>query len=526
MDSRKRVVVTLAAALALAGTLALLHATVPHSWLHEGVSGARAAGLEGGHHGGGGGGSSDVDLGDDATNFKGKAQCPKPSAPILRDDFPTPQYRKSKGGKLTARLRAALVETQINGEPYRSTVYNGKYPGPAFVLCPGDLFRLNVRNALEPTNYTGPHAGLTNLHTHGFHVSPRRPQDNIFITIDPGKRYQHQYKIPRDHPPGAYWYHPHLHGQTNPQVYGGMAGPIIIKGGLDGDEDWLDIPTRDLVLTQTTLGADGATVQPGPTGPFVPPGAQWFVNGALNPTIDIQPGELQRWRIYNLSAGSFANLQLQGQPFRILASDGNYLPRITERETMLLGPASRREILVVGGPEGTSDLEQLPFTPFGSEVPGQTLATLDSSGPAVGADMPPRRLPETQPDLRDDKVASHHEIVYSQEPPHFFINGEQFNDDPSNVMETLELNKTSEWTIRNTTSFWHTFHIHINDFQIIERNGEPVGGIEQEDNVTIPPGETVTMRYRPTQFTGRFVFHCHVLGHEDNGMMAVVQVVK
>jgi FtsP/CotA-like multicopper oxidase with cupredoxin domain len=498
---------------------------VPHQWLHEALSGAEAAG--GGHHGGGGGGgSADVDLDQEAKAHAGKSICPKPSAQIIRDDFPTPQYRKSKKGRLTMRLRAAKVPTEINGQRYLTPSYNGKFPGPLMVVCPGDLLRVNVRNALDPADYAGNHPGLTNLHTHGFHVSPRRPQDNIFITIPPAGRYQHQYKIPRDHPPGAYWYHPHLHGQTNPQVFGGMAGGILMRGGVDGDPDWLDIGTRDLVFQQTALGTNGETVRPGPTGPFVPPGSEWFLNGELNPEIDIQPGELQRWRIYNLSAGSFLNMQLENQPFRVIATDGNYLPRITDRDTMLLGPASRREILVVGTDEGSSQLLNLPFTPFGAEVPGQTLATLNSSGPEVDQPLPPRRLPDTQPDLRDDKVDSHHELVYSQEPPNFFINGEQFNDDPSNVMEELKLNKTSQWTIRNTTTFWHTFHIHINDFQIIERDGEPVGGIEQEDNVTIPPGGSVTMRYRPTQFTGRFVFHCHVLGHEDNGMMGVVQVKK
>ena len=516
------------AALVLAGLLTLAHQVVPHKGIHNAITGEDAS-AAGGHHGsGGGGGSSDTDLSGDAKNFKGKSVCPKPSAQVLNDDFPTPNYRKSKQGKLIVRLRAAKVPTEINGQKYLTTSYNGQFPGPLLVVCPGDLLRVNVRNALEPSEATGPHAGLTNLHTHGFHVSPRRPQDNIFITIPPGQRYQHQYKIPRDHPPGNYWYHPHLHGQTNPQVFGGMAGGIVVKGGLDGDPDWLDIPIRDLVIQETALdNTNMTTVVPGPTGPFVPPGSQFFVNGALNPEIDIQPGELQRWRIYNLSAGQFINLALEGQPMQVLATDGNYLPRITPEDEILLSPASRREILVVGGPEGSTRLLSLPFTPFGpTPTPEQTLATLNSSGTEVDEPLPPRRLPDQQPDLRDDKIDSHHEIVYSQEPPNFFINGKQFQDDPQDVMETLELNKTSEWTIRNTTGFWHTFHIHINDFQITERNGVPVGGIEHQDNLSIPPGEDVTMRYKPTQFTGRFVFHCHVLGHEDNGMMAVVQVVK
>ncbi len=178
------------------------------------------------------------------------------------------------------------------------------------------------------------------------------------------------------------------------------------------------------------------------------------------------------------------------------------------------------------GPRGPRDFSTSRSSRSARWSRGQDLATLNSSGPEVNPRQPPRRLPDQQPDLSDDKINTHHEIVYTQQPPNFFINGEQFNDDPQDVMETMELDKTAEWTIRNTTSFWHTFHIHINDFQLMEVNGEPVPGIEFNDNVSIQPGGSVTMRYHPTQFAGKFVFHCHVLGHEDNGMMAVVQVKK
>jgi FtsP/CotA-like multicopper oxidase with cupredoxin domain len=463
----------------------------------------------------------------------GKSNCPKRSAPTIRDSFPQPSELVSRDGRLFVQLRAELVPVEINGQIYRSTVYNGQYPGPTLVMCQGDLVRINVINALDPANYPGPVPdgddpdirGETNIHTHGFHVSPRRPSDNIFVMIKPGHVFHYRYKIPRDHPPGFYWYHPHRHGQTNVQDFGGMNGGIIIKGGLDSAPVWRDIPTRDLVINQTALG-QGATIMPGPRGPFVPAGTQWFVNGWLNPQIDIQPGELQRWRIGNTSAGSFLLMQLEGQPFQVLATDGNYLREITNEDTMLIGPSSRREILVVGPPAGTYALKQLPFAATGGTPGGeQTLATLNSSGPAVTPEQPPRELPDQQRDMRDDPINSRHEITYTQEPPNFFINGEQFTG-PDNVMVKLELNKTSEWTVRNTTTFWHTFHIHINDFQLTEINGQPVDRIEFDDNFSIPPGESFTMRYRPTDFTGKFVFHCHVLGHEDNGMMAVVQVVK
>jgi suppressor of ftsI len=521
-----------ASAVVVGVVLPVVHQAVPHEGIHDTIGGAVAAARASGEHDhGGGSGSSGVSVnGPNGTSPRRKSNCPKPSAPTIRDGFEQPRYLKSKNGKLFVGLRAALGPTEINGQIYQSSVYNGQYPGPTLVICPGDLLRINLRNALDPANYEPPPdepaiVGETNIHTHGFHVSPRRPSDNIFVVIKPGNVFRYRYRIPRNHPPGFYWYHPHRHGQTNVQNFGGMNGAIIIKGGLDGARVWRKIGTRDLVINQTALG-QGATIMPGPQGPFTPPGTMWFVNGNLNPQINIQPGELQRWRITNNSAGSFLFMRLEGQPFQVLALDGNYLPRITNEGSMLIAPASRREILVKGPPAGTYALRQLPFAPTGGTPGGQqTLATLNSSAPTVRPKRPPRDLPDQQRDLRNDKINTRHRIVYSQDPPDFFINGEQFTG-AQNVMERLELNKTSQWTIRNTTQFWHTFHIHINDFQITKLNGVPVRQKRFADNISIPPGKSVTMRYRPTDFTGKFVFHCHVLGHEDNGMMAVVQVVK
>jgi FtsP/CotA-like multicopper oxidase with cupredoxin domain len=513
--------------LAAAASVTVLHQTVPHQGIHDLLSGAEAAAGTG-HHGGGGGGAgggSGEHRG--AAAFEGRSRCPKHAAPFIHDEFPEPNFRRSRNGLLQVRLRAARVPTEINGKRYVTPSYNASFPGPTLVFCQRDLVRINLRNALRESDFKGEHAGETNLHTHGFHVSPRRPQDNIFVTIPPSRNFQYQYKIPGDHPPGAYWYHPHVHGQTNIQAFGGMAGAMVVRGGLDVQRGYRNIGTRVIVIQQTTLDdANGTTVQPGPQGPFTPMGAQFFINGELNPEIPIQPGELQRWRIYNATAGSFVDLQLEDQPFQLLATDGNNLQTRQREDSLLISPSSRREVLVRGGPEGTAELVALPFAQFGGAPSAQqTLATLNSQGPEVDDPMPPRRLNDQQPDLRKKPVNSHHEIAYTQSPPHFFINGEQF-EGPQDVAEVLKLNKVSEWTIRNETNFWHTFHIHINDFQVIEHNGKPVPGQRKDDNVSIPPNESITMRYLPRKYTGKFVFHCHVLGHEDNGMMGVVKVVK
>lgn len=500
---------------------------------NQALSGAEAsvASGQGGDSGRGAAARGGGEL-EDASKFRGRSECPRNPAPFIRDSFPEPRYRRSKDGVLSVRLRASTSMAEIDGERYLTPNYNGQVPGPTLVFCRRDLLRINLRNALEADDFEGENAGNTNIHTHGFHVSPRRPSDNIFVIREPGEKFQYQYKIPGDHPPGALWYHPHVHGQTNIQAYGGMGGAMILRGGLDVQRGYRNIGTRVLVVQETTLNDDGTTEQPGPQGPFTPEGPNgesptFLINGEINPKIPINPGELQRWRIYNASAGTFVDFGLQGQGLHLLATDGNNLERRQKQDTLLVSPSSRREILVRGPARGESKLLALPFNQFGpgSSEGRQTLATLVSSGRRVDDPNPPRKLNAQQPDLRNRPVDSRHKIVYTQDPPNFFINGEKF-EGPQDVAEKVELGKVSEWTIKNRTPFWHTFHIHINDFQVTERNGKPVNGQRKDDNVAVPPGKSITMRYKPTKYTGKFVFHCHVLGHEDNGMMGVVQVKK
>lgn len=104
-----------------------------------------------------------------------------------------------------------------------------------------------------------------------------------------------------------------------------------------------------------------------------------------------------------------------------------------------------------------------------------------------------------------------------------FINGKEFDHD--GVDQTMRLGDVEEWAITNDSDEWHTFHIHVNDFQLVEMDGKPLEGISPQDNVSILPNGSVKMRMRFTDFTGKVVFHCHVLYHEDHGMMSVVEVV-
>ena len=449
--------------------------------------------------------------------------CHRNAPPIIRDGFPTPQLRYSRNGKLTTSMRAAIGPTRINGKRVTAWTYDHQFPGPMLMICAGDRLKVHFKNALPAP---------TNFHTHGFHVSPRANHDNVYLLLPPGKKFTYDYKIPHTNRPGTFWYHPHWHPDVSSQIFAGMAGGIVEEGGLDRLPELRNVPQRFLVLQNTEVRNGRVVSEDRSQGKF----ERIYVNGELNPTAKIRPGELQRWRIFNANANRMLVLKMDGRPFRVLSQDGNTLARSRVVHKLEIGPGSRREVLIRGGRAGKYELRAVPFRQFaganlpneGGWVPNQKVVTVKSAGRRVTHKPSPRKLIATQPDLRNQKVDRKRTIVYSEDhvsktETDYLLNGHMY--DPNRVI-TMKLNSLEEWTLVNDTAEWHTFHIHINEFQVISVAGRPQPYVDYEDNVMIPPGQKVVVRTRPTQFTGKFVFHCHVTFHEDNGMMAAVQVKR
>jgi FtsP/CotA-like multicopper oxidase with cupredoxin domain len=485
------------------------------------------------------------------------ANCPAEERPTIDDGFPEPPVRSSEDGVLETTLRGSYGPVTLDGDEYETMNYEGSVPGPTLAVCPGDRLVISHENDLGDTpkswkgaippeahehGETGPaDAGqLTNLHTHGFHVSPDGVSDNVFLEQAPGEEQTYEYEIPDDHPPGMLWYHPHRHGYVEPQVYAGMLGVLDVRGGLDDAPEIRDIPTRTMVITSTQLG-NGKVV---PVQKSETPKSPYFLNGELEPEIPIQPGEVQRWRILNGNDNAIVDMKLHGHELYVLANDGNTLTEVSPQKKLLIGPGERREVLVQGGEEGRYELESLPFAQFQhGDLDGSTIATLTSEGEPVDDELPSGELPTNEwEDLRDAEVEERHRLVYSEKEVapgefEFLINGKIF--DPERIDETMELGEVNEWVLKNATEEWHTFHIHINDFQVTGYKQPRVPDvsidrpqdvnrrdIDPEDTVKMPPGSTVKLRTRPTDFTGKFVFHCHMLFHEDRGMMGTVTVTE
>ena len=452
-----------------------------------------------------------------------------------------PEVRESKDGVLDTTLVASVMPVQVAGGTAIMAVYEGTIPGPTLRVRPGDLLRIKLVNNLgdlpaglpaeSPFQWTpmGEHGMTsdTNLHTHGFHVSPSDNSDNPFLRIMAGESFQYEIQIPSNHPSGAYHYHPHMHGASHQQVFGGMAGAIIIEGDIDHLPGIEGVTERMLVLQATQFTPDGSSViaqEDASQKTYVR-----LVNGQLNPTITIKPGETQRWRVQNLSPSSTFRLRLDDHQLHQIAKDGNTLDETWTRDEILLGPGERAEMLVQAGAAGSYALRTAPNATGFTTQAGQVLATMVSAG----ATSTPQPLPTTLMPFEDlsalsaDEIDGNRQITFQIKPPinprtvTAQIDSKVF--DPNRDDQVVRLNTTEEWVIRNASTQWHPFHIHINDYQLVAINGEPVRVRSSEDTTRVPPFGEITMRTRYLDFPGRWVYHCHILLHEDHGMMGTVR---
>jgi FtsP/CotA-like multicopper oxidase with cupredoxin domain len=437
------------------------------------------------------------------------------AAPPPRHELRDPPQVVSHGGVLRARLVVERRRVEVGGRKLWALTYNGRYMPPTLRFNPGDRMELALENRLTT---------FTNLHVHGLNVSPGGNADNIFLHIKPGQTYHFSYRFPKGLAPGTYWYHSHADPISAPQVGGGMSGVIVVDGlqrylppGLRGITEHV-IALKDFQVQGDTVRTQGLKIG-APTNRTV--------DGQLNPAIRIRPGETQLWRLANVSANIYYRVHLDGQRFTVIARDANPVPRTWSADSLLIPAGARFDVLVQGGPPGRTLLRTLPFDtgPAGNKFPEATLATVLSGGaPVHRAVLPTTFAPEE--DLSRAPIAARHTLVFSENKAGtaFFINGRRF--DMSRVDLRSKLNTVEEWTVRNDSDEDHSFHVHVNDFQLMSVDGRPPPHPgDRMDTTNVPAHGQIVLRIRFAHFTGKTVLHCHILNHEDAGMMAVLEIV-
>jgi FtsP/CotA-like multicopper oxidase with cupredoxin domain len=462
-----------------------------------------------------------------------------------QDDWFEPEVRASQNGLLETTLRAARYpNVLVGGQRVETILYEGTYPGPTLKVRPGDRLRIALVNdlpdAVNPVLLARDRddravSQITNLHVHGFHVSPKSPSDDVFLDIAPGTTFHYEYEIPANHPTGTYWYHPHRHEWVAHQIFSGMAGMIIMEGALDEVPGVAGLRERAFVITQTTL-KDGKIESILKAGIGDTP----LVNGRRQPIVRMRPGETQRWRLLNAAEDVFYQLELEDHLLWVIAVDGNPVVATQPVRQVGLAAGSRLDVLVQARAAGSYPLRTTSFTNYGATIyetafevsPPDLIATMVCDGPAETPAPLPTRINPDFDDLRFVKVDRQRTLAFAQDQyptyipqgvyMNFYIDGVQFNPGVVNIQ--TKLNTVEEWKLVNQSREFHTMHIHINPVQVVEVNDVPVEQLWMQDVVTLPPFSSMTIRQRFLDFTGKFVLHCHVVFHEDYGMMLTVEV--
>jgi FtsP/CotA-like multicopper oxidase with cupredoxin domain len=442
------------------------------------------------------------------------------------DQSPAPLDTLTAPPGLTNRsMLPRTVEVEITAEPARLSLvpgrvntfyaYNGTVPGPTLEVREGDRVIVHFRNHL---------AEATTIHWHGLHV-PVEADGNPMDPVPPGGAYDYVFDVPIGSA-GTYWYHPHPHGHAGRQVARGLFGALIVRPSEDPIP--AAVPDRLLLLHDIRVNSRGSLIIP----PSSAEEQGWegnvmLVNGQIQPTLALHAGEVQRWRIINGSIARYYRLSLQGHSFLHVGSDGGLFERPVERQEILLAPSERVEILVRGtsSPGSSWRLQSLPYDryltqqqPKGWDQPLDLLNVQYSSGVPVTPPTIPAVLRPVAP-LDASRATTTRKLIFE----YALINHRIFS--PDRVDFTAPLDATEIWSLENRDDMDHPFHLHGYSFQVLDRNGVPEPFPAWEDTVNVPKAQTLRFIVRYENYPGKRMFHCHIMDHEDYGMMGMFEVM-
>jgi FtsP/CotA-like multicopper oxidase with cupredoxin domain len=446
--------------------------------------------------------------------FAGSAAA-KAGEPLVQ-----PKEIRSENGVLRTTLTAAPGRVELGDIAFRGLLYNGSYLPPLLRARLGDTLRITLKNDIPDLP--------TNLHFHGMTVSPRGNSDNVFVHVHPGQQFDYEVPIPAkgQQGPGLFWYHPHAHGVVDKQVLGGLSGGLVIDGSDRLFPILQDLPERFLLIKDPYQGDDDQLIS---------------INGQLNPTVAIRPGEMQFWRLGNIGAELFIRFSIEGMPLYIMATDGHLMSQPRKCEELFLGPGQRVDAIVIGPPPGEYVMTSISYQnqAWKPPAPSQQMATIVSAGPEgstvnLEREIVGQRLsgPALIDDVRSAPIARRRKVVYSRNADRtaFMIDGHVF--DEHRIDQTVKLGDTEEWTIVNTDRQYHNFHIHQTAFMVAEVNGALQNESSLHDTFPVPPATDagpgllkVIIPFTDPVIVGRFVYHCHAADHEDKGMMGIIEVV-
>lgn len=440
------------------------------------------------------------------------------------------------------QLRAASSKLTIADQyTLNSLQYNESLPSPTIRVQNGEQFHVDFLNNFGEESI---------IHWHGMIVPPDmdgHPKD----VITDGS-YSYNFKI--NQRAGTYWYHPHPHRITGPQVYKGLAGFFIVT---DEEEKALNLPSGEfelpLVIQDRKVDSSGNIYY----NPSMPErmmtgylGNHILINGVPNPYHEVQP-RTYRLRLLNGSNARIYDIAFRnGHPFRVIGADGGLLPQSIETDELMLAPGERADILVdfsdgFSGNSGELISKTFSIPSNGGGMMGNMGQMMGQSGAEQGSEFPlmefriadeadssavsvelPQTLSESNFPLPEDSTRTRKIVLDMEMMNGHTINGKLF--EMLRVDEEVNQGETEIWEFINNSAVPHPMHIHAVQFKVLSRSGNrdllPTE-TGWKDTVLVMPGERVRVIMTFNAEKGLYVFHCHNLEHEDAGMMANMKIV-
>ena len=536
--------------------------------------------------------------------------CPRPA---IGSPLAEPVDLRSTHGALEVDLTIVRYRSASGENRYCYRTPKGQ-EAPTLRVHPGDRVVIRLTNHLVPMNdgegtlpmhhlHDGTQPGgdpcvsgamtatSTNLHFHGMTMPPDCHQDETLKTsIQPtDPPFEYRFVVPRNEPPGLYWYHPHIHGYSSKPLTGGASGALIVEGLERAIPEVAGLPERVLVIRDLNLMNPNAP--PSASEPVVPkpvldpdgdiannntgygiPARDLSINFVPVPypdyvpaRITLKPKERQLWRVLNAAAITYVHLTLlydrmpqdlgvvaiDGVPVNVGAADA---PHVKTVDHLVIPPGSRAEFIIEGPPAGVRGLlitRTVNTGPDGENDPNRALASVEAD---ANAPEPPARMPARgarwhyaqTPWIGGITPVRTRKLFFSERrsdpsnpmsPTLFFItpDGETpavFDPDAPPAI-VVHQGDVEDWVIENRSLELHDFHIHQLHFQLREFFGYQVDEPFLRDTVSVPffdnlmtayPSVRIRMDFRDPNTVGTFPFHCHLVEHEDGGMMGVIRV--
>ena len=463
-----------------------------------------------------------------------------------QEALPTPQeVGERQGNRMRFQLEASPTNVTLAGRNVQLYTYNGSHPAPTLRLRAGDDVQLDFTNSLPEA---------TNLHFHGLHIPATGDADNPFRDVAPGETARYEFTVPEDSS-GLHWYHPHLHGRVAPQLFRGLAGAIVVDN--PNEAGLGDMPEQLVVLKDFEFGSDGRVGEHSRMDWMMGrEGDLLTVNGVERPTLQL-PGGAAQLRLVNASNARYHRLQLPNTTMHVVATDGRTVPAPYEVDELLVAPGERYDVVAQFAGAGQTQLMSVPYSRMsmgmmggnngggmmggnnGGGMMGGNSGMMGAMMPGVAEPTPllsieagaasTVTLPETLTSIQkltpqDAVIKRRITLSMNMMGLEFLIDGKTFDSERTDFAP--QLGSVEHWEIVNKTMMDHPMHLHVYPFQVFARNGQPEPQVAWRDIVNVRANSSADILIPFRDYPGKTVFHCHILEHEDKGMMSVVDVTE